>query len=1000
MRPTSSDLTDDPKLQISKAPVVLPDAPRPLSRMVRAGAGAGKTTTLIRYVLESAQIFRRDSGRYPQIVVTTFTRKATQELRERLIRKASEMQDRGLLEFVSSESQMLISTIHGVLNLFLKRYGHLMDLDPGFSLLTGAEEDRLIKMELREEFLAAPEALCWLETFDIHRLARMARAFGRWQKSAENLRPVALEDLVYDFTMHVQRLSDEGVEIALTLKETTLQPKFVEFAEIIRSLSQDLKTLSADNFAEKMPLLLRALPNKPQYRKDKTDVPEDLDQQIRRWMTEVREMGAEDFVSPTRFSERVQATQEFGRFLQQVSARFERLKNQKGFLAMDDLELKALSAQRSLPALAQNFADGFDLWLVDEFQDTSPLQIEILRGFMGDRPRFVVGDPQQSIYLFRGARSEVFQDYSEEMKKQGAQLEHLDKNYRSRPELLHFFNEVFAHFGSQFTSMAPKAPGSEPSAVVATLSRLENEEEQKRALVARLHQLLHGGDSFSDLCVLGRTNKELQNLAMAASQSGLPVYVHQTQGFFRRREILDALAVLKFLCQPYDNENLLQILRSPWAKVSDEVLSQALANAGECLYPDLFESLPQEPGLQVLQSYRNLCAQRGIVEAFRQALRGMGFFERALAIDPSGRMESNLWKLLLHLEEETKKPGFLLLEFLQDEQQTRDLDLGDEEGDAVSALEPNRINFMTVHASKGLEFKHVLLAGLESRPRQENLNSLMLEESEEFYTVPWPESSAPQLKATLTEQNILQIRRDREMAESARVFYVALTRARESVHMFAVGGFQRGSWAQGLEWLFEKGEGVHRLENCSVEILHKSLPLVPFALMGRESAVVRPRLEIPDAVEQQRVSVTDLLAGTEREEKEQDWNPRLLGLAQRGVALHRVFESLRYQPDYLPEDLELSAAVEFVQSLQEPPMKELLKTGSVEWGFQIQTPRGRLQGQMDLMGEVEGKLWVVDYKSGSLAGKDRAFAQLKIYGWCLRQRYPGRPIFLSAIFPF
>lgn len=969
------------------------------SKMVRAGAGAGKTTALTQFVIESAKEFKAVHGRFPQVVVTTFTRKATQELRERLIRKASSGEDRELLEFVSSKSQMLISTIHGVLNLFLKRYGHLMDLDPNFSLLTSPEENRLVKGLLRDYFLNQPEALKWLETFDLAGITKMVLQMGRYRKSLPDLRAIYRDDLEADFSEHIQRLADDGAELAASLLETTAEEKFVQFAEKLKPLCAKIRSMTPATFPILAPDVIEDLPNKPQYRKEKSDVTPELDGQLRDWMARLRDTCSSEFVSPARWEDRIAATAEMGGFLQDVSAQFEALKVKRGLMSMDDLELTALQAQRQTPALTQNFAEGFDLWLVDEFQDTSPLQVEILRGFMGDRPRFVVGDPQQSIYLFRGARSEVFESYSQEMTAQAARIEVLSRNYRSKPELLSFFNDVFSRMGSQFVNMQTRTDVTEPQAVVATISQLATDEDEQRAVVARIQQLLHHGAGFSDICVLGRTNKDLQALALATSAAGLPVYLHQTQGFFQRREIQDALAILKFLCHPYDNENVLEILRSPWAFVSDAKLTAVLQSRPGFFFSALCETLPEEPAILKLKSLRETTAALGLVEGFNTALREWGFFERALALDPTGRMESNLWKLLARLKEEIQKPGFLMLDFLTDEQAVRDLDLGDEEGDAVSALEPNRINFMTVHASKGLQFKNVLLARIGQRLRQENMRALMLNEDRNFFSIPWPENAEPQLKGSLTELKILQAQRQREAEENLRVLYVALTRAQESVHLFSGKDPQRNSWAEHLQWLLEKGPGVHQLQNCAVEVLYEPLDVAEFKSASAITSTLRPRLETQVRKQHRRISVTELIKG-DRGNETRTVNPQILALAKKGVGLHRAFESLRFQPDQRFDDPKMQEAVDYVYQLTEPPMKQLLQTGNVEWGFQIQTPSGLLQGQMDLMGEIDGVFWIIDYKSGSKAGEALALSQLQVYGWCLQQRFPDQKIMLAAVFPF
>ena len=100
--------------------------------VVQAGAGAGKTRSLVEKVISVFREFRERHGRSPRLIVTTFTRKATQELRERLIVQACEKQDSELIDYVGNARALHISTIHGVLNLFLSQVGHLCQLEAGF----------------------------------------------------------------------------------------------------------------------------------------------------------------------------------------------------------------------------------------------------------------------------------------------------------------------------------------------------------------------------------------------------------------------------------------------------------------------------------------------------------------------------------------------------------------------------------------------------------------------------------------------------------------------------------------------------------------------------------------------------------------------------------------------------------------------------------------------------------------------------------------------------
>src|SRR5262249_2088157 len=109
-----------------------------------------------------------------------------------------------------------------------------------------------------------------------------------------------------------------------------------------------------------------------------------------------------------------------------------------------------------------------------------------------------------------------------------------------------------------------------------------------------------------------------------------------------------------------------------------------------------------------------------------------------------------------------------------------------------------------------------------------------------------------------------------------------------------------------------------------------------------------------------------------------------LRLPSVGIKLHEMFEKLRYHSGRLaPAEPKLANALKYVTELTSPPMAELLKQGEVEWGFQIKTRLGLLEGQIDLWGTVAGQTWVIDYKSGSENYKERAFKQLELYAFAL-----------------
>jgi ATP-dependent helicase/nuclease subunit A len=132
-------------------------------------------------------------------------------------------------------------------------------------------------------------------------------------------------------------------------------------------------------------------------------------------------------------------------------------------------------------------------------------------------------------------------------------------------------------------------------------------------------------------------------------------------------------------------------------------------------------------------------------------------------------------------------------------------------------------------------------------------------------------------------------------------------------------------------------------------------------------------------------------------------------LPYAGTKIHALLERLRYHPEmdlesqisewFGNDSPELLEGLEYVRGLDVPPMDELLRTGDVEWGFQVRTKRGVLEGQIDLWGVVDGTVWVIDYKSGSERYKERAFHQLELYAYAIARAGYNMPIKLAIIFP-
>ena len=1046
------------------------------NEIVRAGAGAGKTYSLTHKVMDLADEYLSQHGRLPRLVVTTFTRKATQELRERLMLLALEERPH-LLAFASSRSYLMVSTIHGVMDVFLKRHGAVLPLEPGFRFLSNPEVRKLSRQTLRAILIAGKEGGEWnqlLETFSFHNLVKFCRRIGQIRSENPQARPFSNEDMEREFKTRASRAALAMAAVSLQIRSETDKVNWLSIADAMSLLSGILK--SGSSWQEKRQEFINGFQSFPTVRKPgKGTSPVSLDTIDR--AKECREL-AKELMEPNSNPEFWKLSAEIFLQMENLSREFcSRLRLAKlrsGTIEISDLEVLAMDCLRGSPEAAQSFAAEWDHWLIDEFQDTSPFQVALLDKVVADRPKFIVGDPQQSIYLFRGARSEVFHEREQEIANAGGRSWTLSVNRRSKPELLQLINDFFASFKPPFRAMEAHFVGEttyDPTKCVATFflapqgqspevedeaagevacetsfeskepsAPLAETDPELTAIVSHVQSLLARGVRLDEICVLARTKKTLIEVAETLGSYRLAAHVHAGAGFYDRREVRDALAFLKFLANPHDDFTFIELARSPWFQIPDSDLAAARKRPAESLWLAMNDCLA-EGAVNRLRAALQDANRLGYTEAFRQGLINSGYIDFAQAADASGRREANLWKLIMRLRDEETKPGFNPIEFVRSTVTDLKSDEGNAEDDATAAVEPERINLMTVHAAKGLEFKHVIVPRLHARPRLTTFEDLSYDEDFAKWGLRVPFGDERETFATPCAESWIRRFQDAEIQEHARVLYVALTRAIDSIYLSWSGEPQSNSWASLIR--LDLNEGMHVSPCYSYQVSRElSQPHLP-AQTASSAVKPRPLWQVAQSSSNGQVSVSNLVAllvavDPAHVRPTTLTNPQRIQSAFKsqatGTGVHRLLELLKYPMSnerrrsliekWFPERTgDVAKAIEFVQSCQQPPLFEMIQKGEVEWGFTLlanETPNeaadetapkassevnGELiEGQIDLWARVgSGELWIVDYKTGSEDYQDKAFLQMSIYAKALLKAGIARldePIFCAAVYPF
>lgn len=957
-------------------------APELKFTIVRAGAGAGKTRGLVNRVVETFRLFQKQQLS-PRVVVTTFTRKATQELRERLTEHACREQDPALLQFVTDPNRLHISTIHGLLNVFLRQYGHLAGLDAGFQLVGGGESTAMARVALRESMLQLPDGLKWLETYGFNRTLAMCRAFETASREQGGLSPASLEDIYGAAQTQINAWKSELSEWAAVVLEEVDDPKWNVFGKELAGFAEHW---SGDPEAE--------VPKKPVKSKSQMHL-EDWHIRTDLVLKKFKEELKKPCWNPVRWELMAETWRQFAPLGEEFSRIFREQKEIGARFELADLELKAMEIIRSQPYVGALFSENWDYWMIDEYQDTSPLQVACLEALIGGKPTYYVGDPQQSIYLFRGAEVRVFEQAEQAIGNLQGEKILLQKNYRSEPDLLHWINDFMTSMSPQFKPMEARAEAVASERRCVLMLKAQDEDQELNAIVNRVLKLVEDGASLEKICVLGRTHRTLVKVSRALRARGFPTHVHASRGFNTRREVIDAQALWKFLINPHDNLNLLTLFRSPWFYVADRELREWMQDRPVSLWRKI-TSFDQPPeAIARLRRAMDRQLDVGLARTFEEALCSASYLDLSLVNDPAGRKESNLWKLIHKARAIEEEGGQSLLDFLDEESGGDPLDMT--EGDAASAQEPNCINLMTIHGSKGLQFEHILVPGMGEAQNLSNTAEFSADSGKFFFPVFSDDDGDDAYRSPFVASplDFLKTRdqREREMLEFDRWLYVAVTRAQSTLTL-TWSNVEKDSWAaRGL--MFAQEPGVYAKTRYCYEILETSGEANEY--VAEDSGKRQPRARwkaMPDHHEE-RKSVTELVEGKAYIGGTSDfltrWQKQTLG-----TRIHRALEALKYEQ---PVDEESAKAVEFVLSLTKPPMAQLIRDGEVEWGFQVATPTRTVEGQIDIWGKVDGKIYVVDYKSGSPKGKEKAFRQLGLYGWALRKFGHREPMELVVIYP-
>lgn len=389
----------------------------------------------------------------------------------------------------------------------------------------------------------------------------------------------------------------------------------------------------------------------------------------------------------------------------------------------DDLIMLPVSAFRESDSLLSYWQNKIHYLLVDEYQDANTSQYEFVKLLMARRPQLtVVGDDDQSIYAWRGARPENLRQLQQDYPS--LKVIKLEQNYRSAGRILTLANQLISNNPHVFSKTLWSTMG--PGDLIRVIRCRDEQDEADQVIADLVSTKLKLRANFSDFALLYRGNHQARLFETVLRQQGIPYHLSGGQSWFARTEVKDVFAYLRLLCNEFDDQAFLRVINTPKRGIGEAslfALAEYAARRQLSLYTCCdhlaLQTVIQDAPRQALQQFKNLTesvkqrcdsARENTVLHLRQWIDDIGYegylYEQSeTPLQAQKRMEQVL-ELLAWVEQLMLKPEIhsvadavsrmILIDRLETQEDGLDT-----------------VKLMTLHASKGLEFPFVYLVGLE-----------------------------------------------------------------------------------------------------------------------------------------------------------------------------------------------------------------------------------------------------------------------------------------------
>ena len=862
--------------------------------LVSASAGSGKTFVMAERILD--QLAR--GVEISQLFISTFTVKAATELKERLEKKISqqiqETDDVDLKQHLGCQLADLpnaaIGTMDSFTQKFLGKHGYLIDIAPNFRILQNESEQLLLKNEV------------FHQVFEEHyqgenkkKFCSLVKNFAGRGKDERGLRQQVYK--IYDFLQSTSSpkkwLSDsflKGFEEADFANEKDKQTEQIKqalwdlesffryhldndanefpkaaYLEAVQQVLDEIGSLNHESDSQAYQEVLarvvaiskekngRALANSSR----KADLKPLVDAYNEERKSQFAKLGQlADQITILDYQERYhedtwELAKTFQTFMSDFVEAYRERKRQENAFEFADISHYTIEILENFPQVRETYQERFHEVMVDEYQDTNHIQERMLELLSNGHNRFMVGDIKQSIYRFRQADPQIFNEKFQRYAQnpQEGKLILLKENFRSSSEVLSATNDVFARLMDQevgeinYDSMhqlvfanTKLTPNPDNKAEFLFYDKGDSGQEKEESdedtkltgemrlvikEILKLHQ--EKGVAFKEIALLTSSRSRNDQILLALSEYGIPVKTDGEQNnYLQSLEVQVMLDTLRVIHNPLQDYALVALMKSPMfsfdedelarlslQKAEDKVqenLYEKLVNAQrqvtdqkELIHKDLAEKLNQF--MDILDSWRLHAKTHSLYDLIWKIYNDRFYYDYVGALPNGPARQANLYALALRADQFEKSNFKGLSRFIRMIDQV--LEAQHDLASVAVAPPKDAVELMTIHKSKGLEFPYVFILNMDQDfNKQDSMSDVILSRQNGLgvkyiakvetgaVEAHYPKTiklSIPSLTYTQNEEE-LQLA---SYSEQMRLLYVAMTRAERKLYLVGKGSREK-----------------------------------------------------------------------------------------------------------------------------------------------------------------------------------------------------------------